>query len=106
MGGVSYAELFAGFFYYLAQGGVMDVADSVEQVVFDLEIQAAQEPAGDFASRAKSTVVSTWWMAHSFMIFSVPLGWVSVMGKLASSTQWASWKTTLRVIPLTKAARA
>jgi hypothetical protein len=38
-------EFLAGFFDHLGQSGVMDVADLVEQVVLDLEVQAAEEPA-------------------------------------------------------------
>ena len=57
--------------------------------------------------RAKSTVVWTWWTAHSVSIRASPSPAVTTgTGKSASPTQWASWNTTLSTTPLTNAAIA
>src|SRR2546423_13435269 len=45
VGGVADAELFAGLFDQLAQRWIVNVADAMKQVMLDLEIQSAQEPA-------------------------------------------------------------
>src|SRR2546421_12528208 len=45
--GVFHAELTAHFLNHLRKGRIVDVADLVEQMMLDLEIQASQEPAED-----------------------------------------------------------
>src|SRR5438093_1528196 len=45
VGGVPHAEFFAGLFDQLAERRIVNVADAMKQVMLDLEIQSAQEPA-------------------------------------------------------------
>ena len=45
LGGVADAEIVADFLDHLRQCRIMNVADAVEEVMFNLEIQPAQKPA-------------------------------------------------------------
>jgi hypothetical protein len=95
-------EVSACFFHHLGDGRVIHVADPWKQVVFDLKVQAAEEPCDNAA--APGEVHSGFRLVDGPRAFAIRPVSSPGSGNSASSTQCATWNTTLSTVPATRPA--